>query len=232
MLVEGVRAVGDALAAGAPIRWVACAPRVEKTPGGPALTEELRRRGVDMVWLEDEELEAVSDTESPQGILMVVEEPRVSLGRIDSGARRFVLADGIQDPGNLGTLVRASLAFGVDAFVALDGTVDPWGPKAVRSAAGACFGMPVAQASWTDVRSWLEGRAVPILVATAAGSDVARVEVGDAWALAVGSEARGVRPDLDARAAQRVAVPMPGGGESLNAGVAGGILLYVLTRNT
>lgn len=231
VLVEGVRGVEDALDARASVRWAACAPRLRESPRGSALAHALTDRGIEVAWIGDRELDAIADTETCQGVLLVVDEPRVSLGDL-SHPRRLLVADRIQDPGNLGTLVRAAMAFAVDAVIALDGTTDPWSPKAVRSAAGASFRIPIAQASWSDVRSWLKERETPLLVASVHGGDVADLEVGPGWALAVGSEARGPRPAVDAAAAARVAVPMPGGAESLNAGVAGAILLYALTRKS
>ncbi len=230
VLVEGLRGVEDALASNVSTRWALCSPRLRRTERGVALAAVLEGKGVELVWESDPVLEGVASTEAPQGVLLVVAQPASDLDALpDPG--RVLLADGIQDPGNLGTLIRAGFAFDLDGVVVLDGSADPWSPKAVRSAAGACFRVPIAQARWPDVRSWLEGTRLQVLAATADGTDVAEAATDPRWALAVGSEARGVRPAVDEAAVVRVAVPMPGGAESLNAGVAGAILLYALTRN-
>jgi TrmH family RNA methyltransferase len=230
VLVEGVRSAEEVLASAASLRWAACAPGLCARERGRQLEGALESAGVEIVRLSDRELAAAAATENPQGVLLVVEEPRVATSPISAGGR-YLAADGVQDPGNLGTLIRTGLAFGVDAAVVLGGTVDPWNPKTVRSAAGACFRLPVAQAEWSEVRSWIEGAGVDLLAAATAGEDVASVRPSRGWMLVVGSEGRGVSEAVSGAAQRLISIPMPGGTESLNAGVAGAILLYVLTRN-
>lgn len=217
------------MAAAPRAKWAICSPRLRIGGRGERLAEALAAAEVDTVWVSDHELEALSDTERPQGVLLVVEEPRAALEEIARPARLLV-ADGIRDPGNLGTLIRAALALGVSGVVVLDGTTDPWSPKAVRSAAGACFRLPVVQARWAEVRLWMDERGTEVLCAASDGGDVSRTDAGPSWALVVGSEAHGVRAEVRAAATAMVAIPMHGGAESLNAGVAGAILLYELTR--
>jgi len=229
VLVEGIRGVEEALAAAPRVQWALCSPRLRRGGRGERLAEALAAAEVDTVWVPDRELEGLSDTETPQGVLLVVDEPRATLDEI-SRPVRLLVADGIRDPGNLGTLVRATLALGVGGIVALDGTTDPWSPKAVRSAAGACFRLPVIQARWADVRLWMDETGTEVLCAASDGCDVSLAGAGPSWALVVGSEAQGVRAEIRAAAAASVAIPMHGGAESLNAGVAGAILLYELTR--
>jgi TrmH family RNA methyltransferase len=244
VLVEGVRASAEALAAGADIRFVVRSPRLLATEAGLTLASTLTGRepqtdGVDEteltdVELTDAELAELSDTEHPQGVLCVCGEPSLGLSQLRTGTPATVLLlDGLQDPGNLGTLIRAARAFGVDAVIVLDGSVDPWNPKAVRAAAGAGFHVQVARALWAEVRPWLEEQRIEILAADPAGEDVASFRPGRSWALAVGNEGAGLRADIASAATRRIAIPMPGGAESLNAGVAGSILLYsLLTRGS
>jgi TrmH family RNA methyltransferase len=137
--------------------------------------------------------------------------------------------DGIQDPGNAGTLVRTAAAFALDAVLALDGTVDPWNPKAVRASAGACFRIACASERWERLRPALLDAGLPLLVADAGGEEVGRRAGLPAWALVIGSEGGGARPEVRAAASTSVGVAMPGGTESLNAGVAGAILMFALT---
>ena len=145
MLVEGVRAVGAALDGGARPRFAVVSERLEDRPGGALLLRRLDDLGVDVRGVSDAELAELADTETPQGVLLVVEERDVPLGALVPG--RWLVLDGVQDPGNAGTLVRAAVAFGLDGVVALDGTVDLWSPKAVRASAGLTFRVPVARAS-------------------------------------------------------------------------------------
>jgi len=236
VLVEGVRAAAEVLAAGADIRFVVRSPRLLDTEAGRTLASSLLGLGLETAELADAELAELSDTEQPQGVLCVCTEPGVDLAHLRTSSptgtpATLLLLDGLQDPGNLGTLVRAARAFGVDAVIVLDGSVDPWNPKAVRAAAGAGFHTRIARAPWAEARQWLEERHIEILAADPAGDDVRSFRVRGSWALAVGNEGAGLRAEVVAACTKRIAIPMPGKAESLNAGVAGSILLYsLLTR--
>ena len=234
VLVEGVRSSAEALAAGADVRFVVRSPRLFDTPAGRALASTLEGRGLETDEVDDAGLAELSDTEHPQGVLCVCTEPGLDLAQLLNPAPSTVLLlDGLQDPGNMGTLIRAARAFGVDAVIVLDGSVDPWNAKAVRAAAGTSFHMHIARARWAEARPWLEEQCIEILAADAAGDDVRSFQPVGSWALAVGNEGAGLRADLAAASAKSIAIPMPGGAESLNAGVAGSILLYsLLTRGS
>lgn len=227
VLVEGVRAAREALDAGAVVLFALVSPRLEDAPTGSALRARLE--GVEIADVADGELAELSDTRSPQGVLLVCREPEASLAGL--AGRRYLVLDAVQDPGNVGTLVRAVVAFGLDGIVCLDGTVDPWSPKAVRASAGSVFRRPPVLAREEEVAEWLQRRGVPILVADASGEDVERHRGAASFALIVGNEGEGVRDALKDRADAVVAVPMSGPAESLNAGVAGSILMHTLSRS-
>lgn len=229
VLVEGVRAAGEALASGAAVRFVVCSPALTRSPAGDALLAALEARGVIPDWVGEREMAALSATASPQGILLVCEEPSVTL-EVTATAEdaRFLALDGIQDPGNLGTLVRTARAFGLTAAIALDGTVDPWNARAVRASAGSVFRIPVVRAPWSEVHPWAAG--LQVIVADAAGEDAATLPVTPPWMLVVGNEGAGLRAEIREAASARAAVPMAGAADSLNAAVAGAIVLYALTR--
>lgn len=226
-LVEGIRSASEALGAAVRVRFALVSPRLLELGGGAELREQLDAARVDTVELEDLELAEVADTETPQGIVLVCAEPEEGSGPLPEGP---VLAlDGVQDPGNLGTLIRAAAAFAVRDVLVLEGTVDPYNPKTVRAAAGALFRTRVRHGRWAQVGPELQARG-PLLVADMDGRDAETVRPRGNWTLVVGGEGAGPRPEVRAAATERVTVPMPGGLESLNAGVAGSILLYVLTR--
>jgi TrmH family RNA methyltransferase len=229
VLAEGVRAVNEALKAGAEPEFAVVSPRLETLAWGADLLATLRARVPDVERIADGELDALADTERPQGVLVVFRQPaRDGAALVDEG--RYLVLDAVQDPGNVGTLVRAATAFGIDGVVALDGTADPWGPKAVRASAGMVFRTPVLQAAVDRAVELLSAARIPVMVAEASGTDVATLPRQTSWALAVGNEGAGVRESLRAVARSSVRIPMPGPAESLNAGVAGAILLYALTR--
>jgi TrmH family RNA methyltransferase len=224
-LAEGVRCVREVAAAGADVRFAVVAPRLRLTDEGAALQDEFANRGIEVVGVEDDELAGLAATESPQGVLAVVEQPRAVI----ANPRRAVIADAIQDPGNLGTLIRSAAAFGLDAVFALDGCVDPYNPKVVRSSAGTVARLHVRTCDWPQLQEVITAADLPLLAT--AGDGAARVRPApDRWALAVGNEARGVRPEILAAAAATVAIPMAADVDSLNAGVAGSILMFALTQ--
>ncbi|MDT8342271.1 MAG: RNA methyltransferase [Longimicrobiales bacterium] len=224
------RGAGGGAGRGAAPLSGALAPRQALwTPGLAALAAG----GVEVVDVSPEEMTAAAGTETPQGVLLVVEEPRVQARTLLSEPRsRLLLLDGVQDPGNVGTLVRAAAAFACTGVLVLDGTADPWGSRAVRAAAGTTFRIPVACAPWPEVDGWLHDASLPLLTADAGGRDVGLEAPRDRWALAVGGEGSGCRPEVRVRAEAVLAIPMPGGVESLNVGVAGAILLHELSRGT
>src|SRR5690606_6694039 len=189
-------------------------PRLDRTPGGPELEARLRGAGIDVRAVDEDTLEALADTEAPQGVLAVVEEPRPALG--DLGPGPFLVLDAVQDPGNDGTL-------------ALDGTVDLWSAKAVRASAGLGFHVPLVRCGAEELIAWLGSLGVELLVADAAGRDVREVPSRPTFALAVGNEGRGVRDRIRSAAAETVAGPRRGPAESLNVGIAGSILLHALS---
>lgn len=230
VLVEGVKAVTEALGAGARPRFALRSPRAEAL-WTPALEAALAAARLVPEEVSDAEMAEAAGTETPQGILVVVDEPSSDPGSLlGADVPRLLLLDGVQDPGNAGTLVRVAAAFGCSGVVALDGTTDLWGARAVRAAAGTAFRVPLLHRSWPDLAPELEARGIPVLVADAGGTPVHRARRSGGWALAVGGEGGGCREAVREVAREVVAIPMPGGVESLNVGVAGAILLYELTR--
>jgi len=138
--------------------------------------------------------------------------------------------DSVQDPGNVGTLIRTAAAVGAAGVIGVGTVADPWGPKAVRASAGAVLKVAVFRANTTDALVELKRRDVPLWVASADGESIGRAESSpECLALALGSEATGVSPELRGQAVRTVSVHMAGGVESLNVSAAGAILLDRLT---
>jgi TrmH family RNA methyltransferase len=230
-VVEGIRSTREFLGATLPleIRFALVSPRLEGVEGGEELRNALGSLNVMVEEVEDRELAALSGTERIQGVLLVVEEPRDHWpwqGRSDPW--RVVILDGIQDPGNLGALVRVARAFGIQGVLALEGTVDPWNPKAVRGGAGAAAHLPVRRSSWPEARAWLRRQEIPLIVADPEGTDVRNARFPEAWALVLGNEGRGVRQEIREEADALLSVPMLAGVDSLNVAVAGAVLLFSL----
>lgn len=176
-------------------------------------------------------------TESPQGIAALIKPPAFTLEQVLSGPQPLILiAAGLQDPGNLGTLIRSAEAFGATGYVALSGTVSVDNQKTLRASAGSIFRLPgisvsSAAVSENDLFSALAQRKIRTLAAVATqGDPPAHHDLIQPSALIIGNEGSGIPPEILRRADARVTIPTPGPVESLNAAIAGSILLYEAAR--
>jgi TrmH family RNA methyltransferase len=171
-------------------------------------------------------------TESPQGLAALVEAPEFSWPDLLRTANPLVLVcAGIQDPGNLGTLVRSAEAFGAAGVVALPGTVSLWNAKALRASAGSAFRLPLISASADEAFSILRKNGILLLAATVAGGAcAAEIDLSGPAALLVGNEGSGLPEGWIAHADRRISISYPGPVESLNAAIAGSVLLYEAAR--
>lgn len=226
-LAEGVRLVEEALAAEVPLDVVLVAPGLEATPRGQALAAGLRAAGARVEPVTDRELAELAATEHPQGVLAVV-TPRT--WRLDDlpADRPVLVLDGVQDPGNVGTLLRTAWALGAGGVVALPGTVEFTNPKVLRASMGGCFRVPGPAVSVEEWLAWMERYAMPLWTTATEGEPVG--PASGPVAVVVGNEGAGVSAAVAARASRRVAVPLRAGAESLNVAVAAGIILYEVLR--
>jgi TrmH family RNA methyltransferase len=233
-LAEGVRLVEEALAAELPLRGAAISPALEGTTRGRALKSALERRAVRIEPVSDGELAALADTEHPQGVVAVVEPRRWTLADIAVAPGRPVLAlDAVQDPGNVGTILRSALALGAAGVVALKGTAELTSPKVVRGSMGALFRLPAVVEEVEQLLAWTREREVELWVAEADGEPLeaggARGYPG-AIGLVLGNEGAGVSQELQSAASRRVAIRLSQGAESLNVAIAAAILLREVAR--
>jgi RNA methyltransferase, TrmH family len=233
-LAEGVRLVEEALAAELPLRGAAISPALEATTRGRALKAALERRAVRIEPVSETELAALADTEHPQGVVAVIEPRRWTLDDIAAAPGRPVVAlDGVQDPGNVGTILRSALGLGAAGVVALKGTAELASPKVVRGSMGALFRLPTVAAEAEAFLAWARARAVELWVAAADGDPLepgtARGHDGSVG-LVLGNEGAGVSQALESAASRRVAIRLAPGAESLNVAIAAAILLREVAR--
>lgn len=184
--------------------------------------------GVPSHEISDEEFTSAADTETPQGVLAIGEVPLYELPTPQENFR-LLLLDALQDPGNVGTIVRTAAALGVHFTVALPGTVDLWNAKVVRSAMGALFTHPTAAMTWEQVEAFLGRHQIPVWAADTEGEPIGSTAANGPLALAVSNEGSGMSGHIRQAASQLVAIPMAEGVESLNVAVATGVLLYALS---
>ncbi|MEO8576135.1 MAG: RNA methyltransferase [Gemmatimonadales bacterium] len=230
-VAEGVRAVEELLRSGLRIQGVLTAPQLDGAQRGVALRGTIAERGVETANVTEAEFRSAAETDSPQGVIAIAEIPEHSLSSL-SGRQvvRLLVLDGVQDPGNVGTILRTAAALGADATIALPGTVDLWNAKVVRGAMGASFHHPAMNTSLEELSSFLSSEGVDLWGADTAGESVDSMSAPSRLALAVGNEGAGLSSSVRERAARMVSLPISGPVESLNVAVAAGILLHQLRK--
>jgi RNA methyltransferase, TrmH family len=188
--------------------------------------------GVEVIELPTEVFASAVTTGSPQGVAALVVPRTFSLEDVVGADHPLiVIAAGLQDPGNLGTLVRSAEAFGAAGIVTLPGTVSPWNAKALRASSGSAFRLPIVAAREDEVFPSLRSSEIQVLAAVAErGQAAAEIDFTKPAALLIGNEGRGLSEELLTRADGRITIPCPGPVESLNAAIAGSILLYEASR--
>lgn len=230
-LAEGVRLVEEALDAGVPLRGVVVAADFPGTGRADALLREVAGRAVPIEQVPARVFRELASVETPQGVLAVVEHPAWTFDHLQPGRGRPVLVlDAVQDPGNVGTLLRTAFALGAAGAVLLRGSADLQNPKVVRAGMGATFRLPVVAAEPAEFAAWARREAVRVWATAADGTPLQRATAPERLAVAVGNEGSGIRPSVRELAELQVAVPLARGAESLNVAVAAGILLYEVIR--
>jgi len=226
---EGVRAVEELLRSSLDVRGVLVAPQLGDAPRGAALLEALRRRGVELAELSPLDFASAAETESPQGVLAIGAIPTLTVQSLTlPRVARVVLLDGVQDPGNAGTILRTAAALGASAVLAMPGTVDLWNAKVVRSAMGAHFHLPALHCDWAALDELRQRDGIVTWGADAGGIPLGTLAPPERLALLVGNEGAGLSAEGRARADVLAALPIEPRVESLNVAVATGIFLYEL----
>lgn len=221
-LVEGTKLLTEAMAYGfAPAMTFATAPwwtahRGEEPPGETYEVPEAV-------------LAAIATTEAPDGVVALVPLPTTKGTAALPADAVVAIAHRLQDPGNLGTIVRAADAAGAAAVVVTEGTVDPWSPKAVRATMGSCFHLPMVRTTLAAFKAAHPG--LPLYALTLAGAtSLYAHDYRRGGAFLIGNEGQGLDAEAEALADHRVKIPIPGRAESLNAAMAATICLYEAVR--
>jgi len=229
LAIEGEQLLGEAVRSGLRVHTVFV------NRGSEGLQDAGLAEGTELLLLPEEIFRSACATEHPQGVAALIEPPQFSVDAAFQpnaafhGAPLLVIAAGLQDPGNLGTLVRSAEAFGAGGMFLLPGTVSLWNAKTLRAAAGSAFRLPVLSMSPQEVLDSLRSRGVRLLAATPRGG-VSPAGLASPVALLLGNEGAGLSPWWLEQADERITIPCPGAAESLNAAVAGGVLLYEAAR--
>jgi TrmH family RNA methyltransferase len=232
-VAEGVRTVEELLRSPLEVRGALIGPPQGSDERRTAVITLLRQRNIVTEEVGSGEFESAAETDSPQGVLAIGAVPERTLAGISGSAAeplRLLILDAIQDPGNVGTIVRTAAAFGVSATICLPGTVDLWNAKVVRSAMGAQFHHSCLASTWDELDSFRRDRSIAIWAADSAGEPIDGLRPPPRLAIVVGNEGAGLSVLSRARAERLVALPLSAMVESLNVAVAAGILLYELRQ--
>lgn len=233
LIAEGVRLIEEALGAKAEPEHLLVSPRLAVSEKGRALLERLHTEGLPLIETTDSVLDSISDAETSQGILGVFRSPaHTSIPPSSSVDGFWVVGWGLQDPGNVGTLLRTAHAAGADLFMTIAGTADPTSPKAVRASAGSIFHLPVVRGLPPgQVLDEGHARGVQLFgTAPSGGLPYSEADYGGPIGFAFGREGEGLPPAVVARLHQTVTIPMRAGVESLNVAAAAAVVLFEAAR--
>ncbi|MCM3663758.1 RNA methyltransferase [Mesobacillus subterraneus] len=217
-LVEGFHLVEEALVMKEDVEEIILSEKTEMPPGWDY-------GSIPVTVVTDEISRQLADTETTQGIFAVCSQPKQSI----TSGKTYLLIDSVQDPGNLGTMIRTADAAGLDAVIVGKGSVDIYNPKVLRSAQGSHFHLPVLSGDLTEWIDKLVAENIPVYgTALENGAVFTEAAAAESFALLVGNEGSGVNKELLAKTTQNLYIPIYGNSESLNVAVAAGILLYYL----
>lgn len=231
-IIEGPHLVEMALASGSPVKKAFFTSSFSAKKEGQRLLREILKKTFEIFEVTDQILNKLTDTETPQGILAIASYTHRNLREIRFRSVPFIVViDGVQEPGNLGTIIRTSDAAGADAVIILRGTCDPFMQKTIRATAGSIFNIPVIHAETDKLLKWLASEKIHLIV-----TDVdAKVSIFDAnlknaVAFVFGNEAHGVSSQMKRNADSILKVPIIGKAESLNVAASAAVCLYEAVR--
>ncbi|MDF1506955.1 RNA methyltransferase [Robertmurraya sp. DFI.2.37] len=217
-LVEGFHLVEEAIKADVALEII--------ISEGVELPPQMDYRSISLTMVTSEIFRELSDTETPQGVLALCEAQKKGA---EFKGKQFLLIDAVQDPGNLGTMIRTADAAGMDGVIVGHGSVDIYNPKVIRSAQGSHFHLPVVRGSLKESLEKLLAENIPVYgTSLENGSIYTEISPSTSFALLVGNEGSGVDQELLQMTTKNLYIPLFGKSESLNVAVAAGILLYYL----
>jgi RNA methyltransferase, TrmH family len=224
-VVEGVRLVEEAEKRDWRFRFALYDGSLNQR--GRLLVERLSSRGIEVEEVSESLMKSLSDTETPQGLLAVLE---ISSQPISTHLNFVLIPDQIRDPGNLGTLLRTAAAAGVQTVLLPPETTDAFAPKVLRAGMGAHFQLPINSMTWEEIKQLSRSANLQICLADMNGQSCWETDLRKPLALIIGGEAEGTSEEARKLATQKISIPMSGNVESLNAGVAGSVLMLEVVR--
>lgn len=234
LFLDGPHLVAEALAAGRPIRQAIVAAEGMDRPEIEALIERLIRLGVDVVSAVAPVMAAVSSLRSSSSLVAVAEQPDLAPNQIFGSGKRVplvIIACDVQDPGNLGAIVRVAEAAGATGVVAAGQSANPFAPKALRGSMGSAFRLPVVASGTAEAVSAARSHGCQVYAAVPRrGQSLFDLDLMCPAAVLIGGEGPGLGPALTSLADRRFSIPMESQVESLNAAIAAALVLYEARR--
>jgi len=231
-VIEGVKIVDECINSGYPIEFIVYSEQLFNVDRGEKLFNKISSLP-NVICVPDKLFNEISDLETPQGILAVIPFKIHELEEIEVDKKPFIiLLDRVQDPGNLGTIIRTADAFGIDGIVVTEGCVDVYNPKVVRATMGSILRLPIYHHSKAEdiIRELKEKGAVVYSTSLEGKEFIQNVDFSQFSLLIIGNESKGVSSSLESYADKLIKIPMVGKAESLNAAVASSIIMYEVLR--
>lgn len=232
-LIEGLRSIEHGLDNNAKFNAICYNEEIENSNRGCELLEKISQRRIELYKVNDKIFKDISTTDNSQGVLGVVKRQYYNLEDIINKEKLFlIILDRLQDPGNVGTIIRTADAAGADGIIPLKGTVDIYNSKTIRSTMGSIFTMPIVHiednASIVEI---LKGNNVDIIsTILEANKYHFEVKYKRKNAVIIGNEGNGISDELIKHSNIKVKIPIIGNAESLNASIASGIIIYEIVR--
>ncbi len=224
-VIEGVRLFEEAVNSNWEFHFVLYDETLSER--GKSQVESLKSKNIEVEEVSASVMKSISETESPQGILAVL---KINQLPIPNSPNFILIPDQIRDPGNLGTLLRSALATGVQTILIPPETTDAFAPKVLRSGMGAHFKLPIQEMSWEEISQVVKLAGLNVLIADMNGESCWETDLRKPMALIIGSEAEGASESARKLANGKISIPMSGDIESLNAGIAGSVLMFEVLR--
>lgn len=226
--IEGLRIVGEAVAAGWDIEYLICAPQQLSSMFGMQLVHDFEHAGGRVLEVSNHVFDTLSLKEGPQGIGAVVHQQWCPIEAVSPVVDRLWIAlDSVADPGNLGTILRTNDSSGGEGVILLDQSTDPYDPAAIRASMGAIFNQVLVKASFSEFSNWKKIRDVPIVgTSDKAANDYHQIRYPNPMVLLMGSERHGLQEHHLRLCDTTAAIPMIGKSDSLNLAVATSLFIY------
>lgn len=225
-IVEGINIVEELIDREYPYKYILYSNKISKLQGGDRLLSKLKTRE-NIYEIDDKLMDELSDTLSPQGIIGVCGIENRSILEIKSREDTYIFLDKLQDPGNMGTIIRSADAFGISGIILNEGTVDPYNQKVVRSTMGAIFRVPLYYTSNSKKDlNYLKNKGFKLLSTSLEASNSIEEINWRNTIITIGNESSGVSDEIYELSDEKIKIEMRGSTESLNAGVAASIIMY------